>query len=184
MLKQTATIYKHAVPKALCKYIIATTQFAKPADAQVANANLDGETDHEKRKTEVVFVSPLTPVGCILNQYIREANIRCGWNFDILFSEDVQLGRYIDGGHYGWHIDSYPPNEHNMQRKLTAVLFLSDPDSFEGGDFELRAAPDIPARPEQGDIVVFPSVLEHRVTEVTEGERHTAVCWMIGPAFR
>ena len=183
MLKQCATLYRKAVPKALCKYLIATSPLDKTKEAHVSDVDT-GYVDHTERKTEVVFVSPLTPIGCMLQTHIRDANMRCGWNFDILFPEDIQIGRYVDGGHYDWHIDSFPPNENNLQRKLTAVLFLSDPDSFEGGDFELRAAPDIPARPGQGDIVVFPSVLEHRVTPVTGGERYTAVSWMMGPAFR
>lgn len=183
MIKQSATLYPKAVSKALCKYILATSPLAHTNDARVAGGE-EGIINHEQRKTDVVFVSPLDPVGCILQSFIRDANMRLGWNFDILTSENIQIGKYTDGGHYGWHVDSYPPDENNLQRKLTAVLFLSDPDSFEGGDFELKAAPDIPARPKQGDIVVFPSVLEHRVTPVTEGERYTAVCWMVGPAFR
>lgn len=183
MLKQSASLYPGAVPKALCKWILATSPLNYTNDARVAGGE-DGQISHELRKTEVVFVPSLSTVGCVLQQHIRDANIRSGWNFDILYSEDIQIGRYVDGGHYDWHVDSFPPNEHNMQRKLTAVLFLSDPNSFEGGDFELKAAPDIPARPQQGDIIIFPSVLEHRVTPVTEGERYTAVCWMLGPAFR
>lgn len=183
MLKQTATLYPKAVSKALCKYIIATAPLDKTNEAMVADTE-GGKVNNAQRKTDVVFVSPLDPVGCILQAHLRDANVRLGWNFDIFLPENVQVGRYVDGGHYDWHVDSFPPDENNMQRKLTAVLFLSDPDSFEGGDFELKAAPDIPARPEQGDIVVFPSVLEHRVTPVTAGERHTAVCWMVGPAFK
>lgn len=183
MLKQIVTLYPKAVPKALCKYLIATAPLDKANDAQVADDGA-GYTNLEQRKTEVVFVSPLSAAGCMLQAHIRDANARCGWNFDILWPEDVQIGRYGDGGHYDWHIDSFPPNENNLQRKLTAVLFLSDPDSYEGGDFELRLAPDLPKHPEQGDIVVFPSVLEHRVTPVLKGERFTAVCWMTGPAFR
>jgi len=54
---------------------------------------------------------------------------------------EVQVGRYLDGGHYDWHIDSFVPNEAKQQRKLTAVAFLSNPDSYKGGEFELKVAP-------------------------------------------
>ena len=183
MLRQSAPIYRKALSKTLFKYIIASSPLDKTNEATVASPD-EAYMGHEQRKTEVVFVSPLSAVGSMLQAHLRDANLRCGWNFDLFVPEDVQIGRYAKGGHYDWHIDSFPPNENNLQRKLTAVLFLSDPDSYEGGDFELRAAPDFPKHPGQGDIIVFPSVLEHRVAPVISGERFSAVCWMTGPAFR
>ena len=36
----------------------------------------------------------------------------------------------------------------------------------------------------QGTIIVFPSMLPHRVTPVTEGVRYSLVQWFSGPDFR
>jgi len=35
----------------------------------------------------------------------------------------------------------------------------------------------------QGTVIVFPSFLKHRVTEVTRGKRYSLVQWLNGPDF-
>lgn len=182
MLKQMIQYYDGVVPGPLCDYIVSTTPWKDAMDAMVALG--DKGVDHGYRKTDVAFVSPLSLGGCILQTYLRDANVRAAWNFDILFPEDIQIGRYTDGGHYDWHIDAFPPDDYGFQRKISAVMFLNDPEEYEGGEFAIAKMPDIPAKPNKGTIVVFPSVLEHRVSPVTDGTRVTAVCWMLGPAFK
>lgn len=181
MLKQMIQYYDGIVPAELCDYIVGTTPWNEAKDAMVALG--EKGVDHGYRKTDVVFISPISLAGCILQTYLRDANVRAQWNFDITFSEDIQVGRYVDGGHYDWHIDAFPPDDYGFQRKLSAILFLSDPDEYDGGEFEIAKMLDVPKKPSKGTIVVFPSVLEHRVTP-TDGLRMTAVCWMLGPAFK
>jgi PKHD-type hydroxylase len=69
-----------------------------------------------------------------------------------------------------------------MQRKLSAVLMLSDQNDYEGGELEIRDVD--PIKLNQGSIIIFPSPLFHRVKEVTKGNRFSAVAWAVGPAFR
>jgi PKHD-type hydroxylase len=38
--------------------------------------------------------------------YIREANVRAGWNFDWDYTEDMQFTKYGINQFYGWHADS------------------------------------------------------------------------------
>jgi PKHD-type hydroxylase len=182
MLKNMIQHYEGVVPEVVCDYIVGTTPWGEATEALVALG--EKGVNHGYRKTDVVFVNPLSLAGCILQSHLRDANIRAGWHFDLSFSEDIQMGSYIDGGHYDWHIDAFPPDQFGFQRKLSAVMFLSDPDSYEGGDFEIRKLEGFPKHPPKGSVIVFPSVLEHRVSPVTEGVRVTSVCWMLGPAFK
>jgi PKHD-type hydroxylase len=184
MLKNFYTIYKSIIPPVLCDYIIKTTPWSKHYKAELSDDNKEMFVDTTRRKTDVVFLSSLSLIGCIAQSYIRAANTSAEWNFDIMGIEDVQVGRYLDGGHYDWHIDTFVPNEDNLQRKLTGIVFLSDPKDYEGGEFELKAGWDLPKKMPQGTLLVFPSVLEHRVTAVKSGERYTASCWAYGPAFK
>lgn len=184
MLKNFYAVYPGIIPPGLCDYIIKTTPWDKHFKAELSDDNKEMFVDPTMRKTDVVFLSPLSLIGCITQSYIRYANETAEWGFDVTGMEEVQVGRYLDGGHYDWHIDSFVPNEAKQQRKLTAVAFLSNPDSYKGGEFELKVAPDLPKKLPQGTLIIFPSVLEHRVTAVKSGERYTASCWAFGPAFR
>ena len=114
---------------------------------------------------------------------MQMANDMAGWNFDVKFPQECQIGKYENGGHYNWHIDAFPPDEKNMQRKLSAVLLLNDPSEYEGGELEFEGMPEFKLEG-KGSIVVFPSLIRHRVTPVTSGTRYSATCWALGPAFK
>lgn len=108
------------------------------------------------------------------------------YRFDLYgFHEHFQYTIYDsnDKGHYNWHIDS--GHNTNVPRKLSLVLQLSDPDSYEGGDLQVRigSQPDTVLK-QRGLIAAFPSYRLHRVTPVTKGVRKTLVIWVGGPAFR
>jgi PKHD-type hydroxylase len=184
MLKNFYSIYPGILPAGLCDYIVKTTPWNKHFKAELSEDNKDMFVDKTIRETDVVFLSPLSLIGCITQSYTRASNISAEWDFALDGFEEVQMGRYLEGGHYDWHIDSFVPNYAKQQRKLTAVAFLSDPDSYKGGEFELKVASDLPKKLPQGTLLIFPSVLEHRVTAVKSGERYTASCWAFGPAFK
>lgn len=76
------------------------------------------------------------------------------------------------------------PSDKKTIRKLSGVLFLSNPESYEGGNFEMEDFEMPFKKAPQGSIIIFPSYLTHRVTPVLSGERYTAVCWATGPAFK
>jgi PKHD-type hydroxylase len=136
------------------------------------------------RKTEVVFDAPLSLAECILRSYITVANKSAQWNYALTDIQRIQIGRYVDGGHYDYHQDVELPNNKKISRKLSAVLFLSDPKDYEGGIFDFKDLEGKIDKMPQGSIIVFPSYVKHRVTPVTSGERYTAVAWAEGPAFK
>lgn len=90
-----------------------------------------------------------------------------------------------DGGHLNWHMDVglYAVN----RRKLAMTVQLSDPNDYEGGDFEIwNGSTDgfatVPR--EKGDVIIFPTFLMHRVKPITKGQRKCLVFWTGGRPFR
>jgi PKHD-type hydroxylase len=183
MLNNFFWVYPGVISGVLCDYMVKSAPWKDKYSAELSKDNKNLFVDDDIRKTEVTFTNPYTPLGCMLQTYTNLANKEAGWNFDITDFEQIQIGKYEDGGHYDWHIDSFTPDAANKQRKLSAVAFLSDPDTYEGGVFEFKIAA-LPEKMPKGTLIVFPSVLEHRVTAVDDGIRYTAACWASGPAFR
>lgn len=92
---------------------------------------------------------------------------------------------------FEWHEDNCWTPERPMayDRKLSCVVQLSDPATYEGGRLELDPPDKGHALPadrftQQGDMIFFPSHLRHRVTPVTAGTRHSLVVWFEGPPLR
>jgi PKHD-type hydroxylase len=171
------------IPKEICEHIINSANWESKKEGIFGSEN-GYKQDHYIRKTEVVFNAPLSIAECILRSYITVANKSAGWNYSLTEVQPVQIGRYVDGGHYAYHKDAELPNNQKISRKLSAVLFLSDPKDYEGGVFEFEDLEGQIDKMSQGSIIVFPSYVKHRVTPVTSGERYTAVCWALGPAFK
>lgn len=160
---------------------------------QQATINVDTEKqkfdlDESIRKTEIVWVDPGTEIFNTIYEYVTSANKNAGWNFELSGMENVQLGRYTDGGFYDYHMDTFAPDEGNFQRKLSCVVQLTDPDTYEGGDLILKTGKNETDTHtfsrKRGSVIVFPSMIYHKVTPVTSGTRFSAVAWMRGQAFK
>jgi PKHD-type hydroxylase len=106
------------------------------------------------------------------------------WKYDLDgFGEKLQLTRYVKGQHYDWHRDSGKAKLSN--RKLSCVVLLSKPSDYQGGELEFFGKEsDSKAHLEQGSVVLFPSFMHHRVTEVTAGTRYSLVVWVTGRPLR
>jgi PKHD-type hydroxylase len=94
-----------------------------------------------------------------------------------------KFNRYQDGGTYGAHVDSalmqVPGTGVTVRSDLSATLFLSDPEEYEGGELEIEGPFGIQAvKLEAGDMVLYPSSSLHRVTPVTRGARIAAFFWI------
>ena len=162
-------------------------------DKQAITAAIGGKDgnlvlDMDYRQTDIVWVHQGTELFDTMFDFIKSANTNAGWNIDITGLEDVQLGRYGVGGHYDWHEDIFAPDSGGYQRKLSCSIQLSDPDTYEGGDLvvktNIKDNEVFTAPRKQGSVIVFPSMIVHKVTPVTSGKRFSAVGWMRGPAFR
>lgn len=94
-----------------------------------------------------------------------------------------KFNRYADGGTYGVHVDSavmqIPGTSQSMRSDLSATLFLSEPDEYDGGELEIEDAFGAQAvKLEAGDLVLYPSSSLHRVTPVTRGARVASFFWI------
>lgn len=91
------------------------------------------------------------------------------------------FNRYADGEAYGDHIDGAirPLEKGRMRADLSATVFLTDPESYEGGELTI-AAPggEHAVKLAAGDMILYASGARHRVTPVTHGHRDAVVLWV------
>lgn len=89
---------------------------------------------------------------------------------------------YQQGGQYGVHIDSaLMQDEHHdwLRTDISATLFLSEPNSYEGGELCIETAfGSQEIKLNAGDIVLYPSSSLHQVMPVTKGARISAFFWI------
>lgn len=107
------------------------------------------------------------------------------WDFNLhSVLDSIQYTEYYnDGGHYDWHVDVGPGSINH--RKISITVQLSDPEEYEGGDFELWTGGDFKTLPKsKGDVILFPSFLMHRITPITKGTRKSLVLWIGGGSYK
>lgn len=88
----------------------------------------------------------------------------------------VMFSRYEPGMHYGSHVDD--ALMHGMRTDVSFTLFLSDPDSYDGGELVIESASGEDAvKLGAGSLVAYPSTTLHHVAPVTRGVRLAAIGW-------
>jgi len=113
---------------------------------------------------------------------------RTNFNYDIFgFDHDqMQYTSYSEGEYYNWHLDGGITVNSDVQRKLSVVLQLSDPDEYEGGEMQIMNEDGsmyiLPKT--RGTLIVFDSRARHRVRKVYSGERKSLVGWVVGPRWK
>jgi PKHD-type hydroxylase len=84
---------------------------------------------------------------------------------------------------FGNHVDNamrtVPGTSLHVRTDLSATLFLSDPDSYDGGELVVehhagQQAVKLPA----GDLILYPASSVHRVQPVTRGTRLASFFWV------
>jgi PKHD-type hydroxylase len=94
-----------------------------------------------------------------------------------------RFNRYDGGNTYGTHVDSaimrIPGTNMTLRSDLSATLFLSNPDTYEGGELEIEGATGAQSvKLEAGDMVLYDSSSLHRVTPVMRGTRYASFMWV------
>lgn len=85
------------------------------------------------------------------------------------------------GGGYGTHIDNafMGSGDGRVRTDLSFTLFLSDPDTYEGGELKIdMAGMTHSVKGARGDLVIYPSTTLHQVADVTSGRRIVCVGWI------
>jgi PKHD-type hydroxylase len=93
------------------------------------------------------------------------------------------FNRYEGGMHFGNHVDGairqIPGTGQKLRTDLSATLFLSAPESYDGGELVIDS--DFGSQSTKlaaGDLIVYTSTLRHRVNPVTRGQRFACVFWI------
>ena len=93
------------------------------------------------------------------------------------------FNRYEGGGEFGTHVDNAIRQQRGgairIRSDLSATLFLSEPDDYDGGELVIEEmyGPQTVKLP-AGDQVLYPSKSLHRVTPVTRGARVSSFMWL------
>lgn len=182
MTRDNWQLFKAVINKEMCESMISTFLKLDPIDGATYNAI---ETH---RKSKIRWITNEPTLEDIFLRFVNEANA-VAFNVDIQQEmREMQFTEYhvAYGGKYDWHHDVNWDNTKNFDRKLSMVVQLSDPDTYEGGRFEFSEVqnPKDEDFKQQGSILIFPSYLLHKVTEVTKGVRYSLVSWVRGPRWR
>lgn len=159
---------------------LAKTQAYKSGDAKISDQALENK-DIRRSKNYFLEHNEQTDL-----YYQRTLAVFQKYNqlmqFHITTLEPLQILEYSENGFYNWHIDV--GTEQFSTRKISLVTLLSSPTSFEGGVLEFKTT-DTPFQTElsQGEAVLFPAYLLHRLNPVTKGVRYVMVTWAHGNAF-
>ena len=158
------------------------------------------ESDLDYRNT-TLFIPPKPDdwlFGKILGAILEFNNCKDGYGFQIAgLAEPPNMMRYhapdLDKsgkpGKYDWHVDLGPGPVPSM-RKLSYSILLN-PGEYEGGEFVSKVGrkdvifEDQQKLPEElpGTMILFPSYILHRISEVTKGTRYSMVGWAHGNSF-
>src|SRR6185295_10162348 len=93
------------------------------------------------------------------------------------------FNRYEGGMHFGGHVDGavrlVPGTGIRLRTDLSATLFLSTPEEYDGGELLVEDsygthAVKLPA----GDLVLYPATSLHKVNPVTRGARIASFFWV------
>jgi PKHD-type hydroxylase len=90
---------------------------------------------------------------------------------------------YEGGMHFGSHVDGavrlLPGSGEKIRTDVSATLFLSTPDSYDGGELVIEDTYGTHAvKLGAGDLVLYPASSLHRVAPVTRGKRIASFFWV------
>lgn len=90
------------------------------------------------------------------------------------YEEDNSYGRHVDGA-----IRPVFGTPHRVRTDISATLFLSDPDSYSGGELVIEDTyGPVEVKLPAGDMVLYPGSSVHAVRPVTSGRRLAAFFWI------
>jgi PKHD-type hydroxylase len=175
-------VYNNVFTPAECEKILAYTENSTN-EAYVK----DGVLDHSVRNTRTKKLN-LLPENLWIQERIYNIALKVNqsyYHFNIGGLGELHVLEYEKDCFYNWHIDiTSDPN--NCTRKISIILFLSDPSDYDGGklSWSLNSEPDtLNVTQELGSMILFPSFLPHKVTPVKRGIRRALVCWIHGDSF-
>lgn len=176
--------WQSGIPSEKCDGLIEQCKTVEATKGTTFNGqNISEENSH--RNSTVRWVQNINGIYELIWPFVWEAN-RCAFNVDISNIFEVQFTEYdaTEEQYYKWHHDINWTSDAGFDRKLSVIIQLTDSDLYEGGDFQFQNIKSPDGLRTKGAVMVFPSYLEHQVTPVTKGTRHSLVTWVEGPRWR
>jgi PKHD-type hydroxylase len=133
-----------------------------------AKNNLQARRDGSYQQAANIFQQAI-----MRNEYFR----------DYTYAKNVApplMCKYDIGMEYGEHVDQpvirlNPP----LRSDVSMTIFISDPDTYEGGELVIRvASKEIKIKEPAGKAIIYPSTFHHRITPVTKGKRVVAITFI------
>jgi PKHD-type hydroxylase len=93
------------------------------------------------------------------------------------------FNRYTGGQTFGTHVDNairqVAGTEHRVRTDLSATLFFSEPDEYEGGELVIEDNYGVQrVKLNAGSVILYPASSLHHVTPVTSGTRLASFFWI------
>lgn len=175
-------VWEKAIPPAVCNQLIEEVSSMTLSNGAIGYE--DRDINKKIRNSKTSFLPTNHWFEGILFNHARWANYSAGWGYAIDNCEELQIASYKANQKYDWHKDDALLNRsRGFQRKLSVVCQLSEASSFTGGGLYIKGFEDKSVLQNQGDLVVFPSFLEHKAATVKSGHRLTVVSWVTGSYF-
>lgn len=147
--------------------------------------NADGQFDSNVRDSDISWLSRSKESDWLFFKFhdlVGDVNHDC-FMYDIDGFESFQYTKYKKGQHYSWHFDAYTQYT-TWERKISAVILLTDPQKYEGGELQVVTNGNIEQpmsfKPPAGSVIFFASWMPHRVVPVQKGIRKSLVAWIMG----
>jgi PKHD-type hydroxylase len=120
-----------------------------------------------------------TDLDAVLMEALTRHSLMNAWAVPSKISVPL-INRHAEGMNYGFHVDAAIATQHPiMRRDLSVTVFLSDPESYEGGELEVESPGGLrriklPA----GHGFIYATNAIHQVCKVAKGVRNAAVFWL------
>src|SRR5919106_4405836 len=93
------------------------------------------------------------------------------------------FNRYEGGQSFGNHVENairqIAGTGHRIRTDLSATLFLSAPEDYDGGELLVEGTYGVHSvKLPAGDMVIYPATSLHRVTPITRGSRVSSFFWI------
>ena len=179
------------IDKIIANYIIGLLDEEFLEDGGITTSIQNNNLVNKKiRDCKIGWISYTHWISGVMVNCIIEANQKF-FKYDLTgWANNIQYTVYDQkDSKYNWHCDTGTANLLNKceTRKLSISLLLSDPNEYEGGEFQLQLCGRkdmITIKPPLGYAIIFPSTSVHRVRPIKSGRRISLVGWYGGPNFR
>ena len=168
--------FTHEQVKEINKEIRKNIRQKEPSADAAQNVSKIGEFFHIPCLPLTELLHPWLKQCQVINQKVFGYDIF--WNFPV---ESFNYNVYVESGEYDWHTDVTENKECDI--KLTCLLNLSE-EAYKGGKFRTIGNPNENIKFTSGMGIIINSLITHKVTPVTKGERITLTYWAVGPSWK